>query len=191
MLSGGSYHEQGPGQFQFSKSTTCFTGIGIGLLGAAAVSSSPTLADLPKLGSEAVRIAWRMGVLVNDISQGIECQEVGTEPESWAAVVMSLDEDTVRKELDDFNTSTVSITDARTRPVDVLTRNPSAAQYQVNCSSVPAGLIMSQSVDLRQSAVRSSESRILSGLRGMLGCLSMEASATRHISTTPRMPTRL
>ncbi len=81
----------------------------MGLLGAAAISSSPTLADLPKVGSEALRIAWRMGVLVNDISQGIEPQELGTEPESWAAVVMDMDEDTVRKELDDFNTSTVSI----------------------------------------------------------------------------------
>jgi monodictyphenone polyketide synthase len=103
----------------------------MGLLGAAAISSSPTLADLPKLGSEALRIAWRMGVLVNDISQSIESQELGTEPESWAAVVMNLDENTVQKELDNFNASTVSITDDRTNRVEVLTRT----QVQPNTKS--------------------------------------------------------
>lgn len=69
--------------------------------------ASPTLADLPKIGAEAVRIAFRMGVLVDEISQSIEAREAGSPSDSWAAVVMNVNEATMQKELDSFNTSTV------------------------------------------------------------------------------------
>lgn len=78
------------------------------LLAAAAVAASPTVSDLPKLGAEAIRIAFRLGVLVREKSQCIETQEVGGEPLRWAAAVMGLDEETVRHELEAFNISTVS-----------------------------------------------------------------------------------
>ena len=77
------------------------------LLAGAAVAASPTLADLPKLGAEAIRVALRMGVLAGQTSRCIESQDPSSVPESWAAAVKELDEDSVRKELDDFNRSTV------------------------------------------------------------------------------------
>ncbi|KAJ5810983.1 polyketide synthase [Penicillium robsamsonii] len=102
------YYESHPEQYAFSHSTTCFTGIGVSLLAAAAVAASPALSELPKLGAEAIRIAFRMGVLVHEKSQCIESQEPGSEPLRWAAAVMDLDEETVRKELETFNISTCS-----------------------------------------------------------------------------------
>lgn len=76
-------------------------------MAAAAVTVSPTLSELPKLGAEAIRIVFRMGVLVHQTSQCIEAQEPESEPHSWAAAVMDLEEETVRKELEIFNVSTV------------------------------------------------------------------------------------
>jgi hypothetical protein len=108
-LTRGRHYESHPEQYAFSNANTCFTGIGISLLAAAAVAVSPTLSELPKLGAEAIRIAFRMGVLVHEKSQCIESQEPGSEPLRWAAAVMDLDEDTVQKELETFNISTVSI----------------------------------------------------------------------------------
>ncbi|KAF9889867.1 hypothetical protein FE257_006957 [Aspergillus nanangensis] len=102
------HHEKHEGQFNFSKATACFTGIGVGLLAAAAVAASPTLAELPQLGAEAVRIALRMGVLVDEKSQNIEAREPGSQAESWAAVIQNIDEETIQRELDAFNTSSNS-----------------------------------------------------------------------------------
>ncbi|PKX88913.1 non-reducing polyketide synthase encA [Aspergillus novofumigatus IBT 16806] len=101
-----AHYERTPDQFKFSARTACFTGIGTGLLAAAAAAASLTLADLPRLGAAAVRIALRMGVVVAETSQSVEAREPDAPADSWAAVVMGLDEDTVREELDLFNAST-------------------------------------------------------------------------------------
>ncbi|CAG8084633.1 unnamed protein product [Penicillium salamii] len=99
------YYEREPERFSLAQSTTCFSALGVSLLAGAAVAVSSTLADLPKLGAEAVRIALRMGVLAGQTSRCIESREPSTPPESWTAAVKDLDEDIVRKELESFNIS--------------------------------------------------------------------------------------
>ncbi|EDP47078.1 hypothetical protein KXW98_000949 [Aspergillus fumigatus] len=108
-----AYYERTPDLFKFSARTACFTGIGTGLLAAAAAAASPTLADLPRLGAAAVRIALRMGVLVAETSQSVEAREPDAPADNWAAVVMDLDEDTVREELNLFNASTNNLGPSR------------------------------------------------------------------------------
>ncbi|KAL4893568.1 hypothetical protein BDV59DRAFT_201748 [Aspergillus ambiguus] len=100
------YFEKYPVKFVFTKSTACFTAIGPGLLAAAAVAASPSLSDLPKLGREMVRVALRFGTVTNDTTQGIEPREPGEPNESIAMMLIDIDEDTVQKELESFNTST-------------------------------------------------------------------------------------
>jgi hypothetical protein len=107
LLTKSSYYEINPEQYAFSKSTACFTGLGPSKLAAAAVTASPTLAELPRVGAEAIRLVLRMGVLVHQTSKCIESQEPGSQPESWASTVMDLDEETMRKELENFNKSIV------------------------------------------------------------------------------------
>lgn len=102
------YYEREPERFSLAQSTTCFSALGVSLLAGAAVAVSSTLADLPKLGAETVRIALRMGVLAGQTSRCIESREPSTPPESWTAAVKDLDEDIVRKELESFNISAVS-----------------------------------------------------------------------------------
>lgn len=80
----------------------------MGLVAAAAVAASTTISDLPRIGSEAIKIAMRMGVVVQNLSQNLESREMDAAPDSWAYVVIGLDEQAVQEELDSFNTSTVS-----------------------------------------------------------------------------------
>lgn len=91
------------------KTNMTLTGLGMGILNAAAIAVSATLAELPAAGAEVVRVALRMGLVVEEASQALEPREPGATPESWATVVMDMAEDTIRDELQKFNQSMVSI----------------------------------------------------------------------------------
>jgi monodictyphenone polyketide synthase len=82
--------------------------LGIGLLATAAVSLSPTLADLPFAGAEVVRIAFRLGVLVNEVSENLEPRNQAELPESWASVVPDVAVEDVQAELDAIHAREVS-----------------------------------------------------------------------------------
>ncbi|EED13801.1 polyketide synthase, putative [Talaromyces stipitatus ATCC 10500] len=75
-------------------------GLGIGLLASTAVSLSSTLADLPLAGADAVRLAFRLGIHVLDVSENLEARDLSESPDTWAYVVHNIDPDIVRKELD-------------------------------------------------------------------------------------------
>ncbi|KAJ5297817.1 hypothetical protein N7508_008066 [Penicillium antarcticum] len=75
-------------------------GMGTGLLSAAAVSLSHTLGDLLFVGSEAVRIAFRLGILVKEVSQDLQPSTGGHNCDSWAYVVPGTSHDEVQNELD-------------------------------------------------------------------------------------------
>jgi monodictyphenone polyketide synthase len=77
---------------------TGLAGLGIGLLATAAVSLSSTLADYPRAGGEVVRIAFRLGILVDKVSLNLQPREA--EPESWATVLPEVDPNEVQQELD-------------------------------------------------------------------------------------------
>ncbi|SLM39055.1 polyketide synthase [Lasallia pustulata] len=79
---------------------TCLAGLGIGLLASTAVSLSSTLADLPLAGADAVRLAFRMGIHVQDVSENLEARELSESPDTWAYVVHNVDPAAAQKELD-------------------------------------------------------------------------------------------
>lgn len=85
-------------------------GLSIGLLSAVAISASESLSDLSRAGVESARVAFRLGVHVDHTSQLLESRDNdGGPPNSWAYVVTGLTEEEVQHELDQYNTSTVSI----------------------------------------------------------------------------------
>lgn len=95
-----SYYENFPDDYDFDSSSACLVGLGMGLLASAAVSLSPALPDLPRAGAEVVRMAFRLGVVVDEVSQNLEPRDIGGAPESWACVISEVTEKTVQTELD-------------------------------------------------------------------------------------------
>lgn len=83
----------------------CFIGWGMGLLAAAAVASARTLATLPTVMVEIVRIAFRTGTLVSRVSQ--QLQQPGHSKESWAMIVYDVTESAATEALDDYHASKV------------------------------------------------------------------------------------
>ena len=79
---------------------TCLAGLGIGLLSSAAVSLSSNLANLPLAGADVVRLAFRMGVHVQSVSENLEARDLSVTPDTWAYVVHNVDPATAQKELD-------------------------------------------------------------------------------------------
>ncbi|QSZ29342.1 hypothetical protein DSL72_003856 [Monilinia vaccinii-corymbosi] len=80
----------------------CLSGLGTGLISTVAVSLSPTLAGLPLAGAQVIRVAFRLGVLVAEISQNLQPRQISeSDPkESWAYVVANVAASDVQKELD-------------------------------------------------------------------------------------------
>ncbi|OBT74264.1 Type I Iterative Polyketide synthase (PKS) [Pseudogymnoascus sp. 05NY08] len=87
----------------FDFSNTSLAGLGTGLLASSAVSLSQTLADLPLAGADAVRLAFRLGMHVLDISENLEARDSSESPDSWAYVVHNVDPATAYKELDSMH----------------------------------------------------------------------------------------
>ncbi|CAG7947122.1 unnamed protein product [Penicillium nalgiovense] len=79
-------------------------GMSIGLFSAAAVATSSSLFELAHTGSTSVRVAFRFGLHVGQISHMLEPQ--GEVRKSWAYVVTGLDVAEVQDALDAYNTDT-------------------------------------------------------------------------------------
>lgn len=97
------YYENGSEDFDFHSVDVCLAGLGTGLLSTAAVSLSPTLADVPLTGAHVLRVAFRLGILVNEVSQNLQSRQVsaeGSSSDSWAYVVSEISVDEVQRELD-------------------------------------------------------------------------------------------
>ena len=94
--------------YDFTDTATTLSGLSLGLLSAAAVSVSSSIPDLIKYGVEGARIAFRMGIHVDHVSQGLEPRDADGPPKSWAYVVANVGAETVQQELDRFNKETVS-----------------------------------------------------------------------------------
>lgn len=90
---------------------TSLAGLGTGLLSTAAVSLSPALADMPLAGAEVVRLAFRLGILVDEVSQNLQPRHISEtgSSDSWAYVVPDVTADEVRKELDVIHTAEVRL----------------------------------------------------------------------------------
>jgi hypothetical protein len=71
-------------------------------LATAAVSLAPTLNDLPLTGAEVVRQAFRLGVLVDDVSYNLHPRDLAdtSPPDTWACVLPDASAEQVQSELD-------------------------------------------------------------------------------------------
>ncbi|KAJ5431569.1 hypothetical protein N7445_009301 [Penicillium cf. griseofulvum] len=100
----GYYEDSTSDGFYSPNADLCLTGLGMGLLSTAAVSLSPTLGDVPLAGAEVIRIAFRLGVLVDEVSQNLHPRSVDSGlASSWAYVVAGVVEDAVQAELDSIH----------------------------------------------------------------------------------------
>lgn len=79
---------------------TSLAGLGIGLLSATAASLSSSLANLPFAGADAVRLAFRMGIHVQAVSDNLEPRDMSESPDTWAYVVLNVDPAAVQANLD-------------------------------------------------------------------------------------------
>jgi len=77
------------------------------LLAAAAVSVSTSLSELAVTGAESVRVAFRLGVHVDGVSQLLESREADGNLNSWAYVVTGISAEDVQREIDQYNAETV------------------------------------------------------------------------------------
>lgn len=68
------------------------------------------MANIPLAGAQVVRIAFRLGVLVDDVSRNLQAPQslTGTDPgASWAYVVPRVVAEEVQKELDTIHAAEV------------------------------------------------------------------------------------
>ncbi|KAH8807225.1 putative polyketide synthase, partial [Xylogone sp. PMI_703] len=99
-------YENSSDEFDIDAVSTSLAGLGIGLVATAAVSLAPTVADLPVVGGEVVRQAFRLGVLVNEISQNLQPRDLTdtSTPDTWAYVLPDVTAEEVQKELNAIHT---------------------------------------------------------------------------------------
>ncbi|KAI1098430.1 putative polyketide synthase [Jackrogersella minutella] len=87
---------------------TTLSGLSIGLLAGVVVSLSSSVEDLAMNGAEAVRVAFRLGVYVDEISRKLESSNPEGDLQSWAYVVTGKTKEEVQKEIDLYNASTAN-----------------------------------------------------------------------------------
>lgn len=83
-------------------------GLSIGLLAGAAVALSSSLDDVVSNGAESVRVSFRLGVYVDDVSRKLEAPQPDASLQSWAHVVTGLTQEVIQDEVTRFNAETVS-----------------------------------------------------------------------------------
>lgn len=99
------YHES-RSHWDSRSGATCLAGQGTGLLATAAVSLSSTLAETPLVGAEIIRIAFRLGIVVADVSQNLQPRSSTdtSSPQTWAHIIPGVATEYVQKELDAIHT---------------------------------------------------------------------------------------
>ncbi|KAK4248222.1 hypothetical protein C7999DRAFT_31275 [Corynascus novoguineensis] len=104
----GSYEGVSDDKYDLHYIDGYLAGLGTGLLSTVAVSLSPDLGSLPLIGAEVVRVAFRMGVLVDEVSQNLHTRSgsADTGPgDSWAYVVPDVTISDVQSELDAYHSA--------------------------------------------------------------------------------------
>lgn len=87
---------------------THLTGLGIGLLSAAAIALARDVSEIPFYGAEAIAIAFRMGIHVQGVSHNLEARDLNEPPKTWAYVVHNVDPQETKRELEAFHESVPS-----------------------------------------------------------------------------------
>ncbi|BCS04847.1 non-reducing polyketide synthase nscA [Aspergillus luchuensis] len=92
--------------WDLSADRTTLAGLSIGLLAAAGVALSTHLAEVVQNGAECVRVSFRLGVYVHDISRKLEAPQADGSLLSWAHVVTGETASDLQEELSRYNTET-------------------------------------------------------------------------------------
>lgn len=95
-------------EYDYHNADAVLAGLGTGLMSTAAVSLSPTLADIPHAGAEVIRTAFRLGVLVDEVSQNLQPRSTEGPGDSWAYVVPGVKAEDVQSQLDTVHATEVS-----------------------------------------------------------------------------------
>ncbi|CAI6332007.1 unnamed protein product [Periconia digitata] len=97
-----SRYESDPSAFNHANGNIYLAGLGIGLLTAPALSLAKTVFDIATIGVQVMRQAFRLGVLVHEVSQNLQHDDYEEDAplESWAYVVPNVDASAVQKQLD-------------------------------------------------------------------------------------------
>ena len=102
------HYELSPVTYNFNRADACLLGLGVGVLVAAAVSLSPSIADLSARGVEVVRVSFRCAMYVDRIARTLEIFDPESKSKNWIYVVLNESERRVRDELETAQPSLVS-----------------------------------------------------------------------------------
>ncbi len=100
-------HYESENIYDLRTTATTLAGLSTGLLAGAAVSLASSLKDLTNTAAESVRVAFRLGCYIDEMSRKIESCDPEN-PLSWAYVVTQLSAEQIQLELDQYNKDTVS-----------------------------------------------------------------------------------
>ncbi|KAL4783980.1 hypothetical protein BJX76DRAFT_367919 [Aspergillus varians] len=98
----GHYEAEGLGWNLF-ENNTILAGLSIGLLAAAGVALSTNLAEVAQNGAECVRVSFRLGVYVSEVSRQLEAPQADGALLSWAQVVTGETNSAIQDELTQYN----------------------------------------------------------------------------------------
>ncbi|KAL4998061.1 hypothetical protein BDV10DRAFT_201469 [Aspergillus recurvatus] len=98
----GHYEAEGRDWDLYEHNTT-LAGLSIGLLAAAGVALSINLAEVARNGAECVRVSFRLGVYVSEISRKLEAPQADGALLSWAHVVTGETKSAIQDELSKYN----------------------------------------------------------------------------------------
>ncbi|CAG8058756.1 unnamed protein product [Penicillium salamii] len=88
-------------------SSTTLLGVGVGLLAAAAVSAASSLSDLVELTLRAIRVAFRLGLYVNQVSSQFEPEGNALARDSWSFAISDMTVEEIQHEIDRYNAETL------------------------------------------------------------------------------------
>ncbi|KAL3475801.1 hypothetical protein BJX99DRAFT_270936 [Aspergillus californicus] len=94
----GHYEAEGL-TWDLSEKSTTLAGLSIGVLAAAGVALSTNLAEVAKNGAECVRVSFRLGVYVTEISRKLEAPQADGTLLSWAHVITGEKHSAIQDEL--------------------------------------------------------------------------------------------
>ncbi|KAJ5714339.1 Non-reducing polyketide synthase vrtA [Penicillium malachiteum] len=97
------HHEAEDVELNLDPKHTTLAGLSIGLFAGAAVALSTSLAEVVKNGAESLRISFRIGVYVGEVSRKLEAPQPDGALQSWAHVVTGMSSKVIQDELSRFN----------------------------------------------------------------------------------------
>ncbi|KAL4807182.1 hypothetical protein BDV18DRAFT_159401 [Aspergillus unguis] len=97
------HYEAEAREWDLFEHNTTLAGLSIGLLAAAGVALSTNLADVVQNGAECVRVSFRLGVYVSEISRKLEAPQADGALLSWAHVVTGETKSAIQDELTTYN----------------------------------------------------------------------------------------